>query len=222
MTMVRVLSGSPDVQLERVRVFVDVEPPCKKCQGVFLAKLRCRLNACPALTLQEKLEVVIDIFTSFANDPLIISIHELEGLHAAARSVLARSMDRRKKLPVSVFASQALTRWVGMHKSRLGTLYRAPLPVLKHILKKARTSDKTRSKSGHNLFMKEQNDIRTASGAKGRKSYQAHLAATHKKWRGMAENQQQQYHDQAQAAPLPIRIAAPTTEDEHATTTSSP
>ena len=38
----------------------------------------------------------------------------------------------------------------------------------------------------------------------------------------MAEDQQQQYHDRAQAALLPICIAAPTTEDEHATTTSSP
>ena len=121
----------------------------RSAKAVSLPSFDGRLNACPALTLKGKLEVVIDIFTSLANDPLIISIHELEGLHAAARSVLARSMDRRKKLPVSVFASQALTPWVGMHKSRLGTLYRAPLPVLKHILKKARTSDKIRSKSGH-------------------------------------------------------------------------
>ena len=125
MTMVQVLSEPPGVQLERGRVFVDFEPPCKKCQGVFPAKLRCRLNACPALAIQEKLEVVVDIFIYLANGPLIISIHELEGLHAAARSVLARSMDRRKKLPVSVFASQALTRRVGMHKSRLGKQYRA-------------------------------------------------------------------------------------------------
>ena len=84
MTMVQVLSEPPDVQLERVRVFVDVEPSCKKCEGGFLAKLRCRLTACPAMTLKEKLEVVIDIFTSLSNDPSTVSIHELEG-HAAAR-----------------------------------------------------------------------------------------------------------------------------------------
>ena len=101
-------------------MFVDVEPPCKKCQGGFLAKLRCRMNASPASTLQEEFEVGLDIITSLADDALTISKHELEGLHAAARLVLARSMDRRKKLPVSVFASQALTRWVGMHRSSVG------------------------------------------------------------------------------------------------------
>ena len=114
-TMVQVLCEARDAQLVRVRTLVETDPFCRKCQGRFLIMLRTRLVAAPVLTLDEQLTVVLEIFTSLANDPLIASIHELEGLHASSRALLARSMCRRKRMPVSVFATQALIRWKGVH-----------------------------------------------------------------------------------------------------------
>ena len=222
MTFVQVLSEPRDIQLERVRVFVVTDPLCPKCQGRFLIMLRERLRAPPALMLEEQLTVVIDIFISLASDPLIASIHGFEGLHAASRCLLARSMDRRKKMPVTAFATQALTRWCAMHRSRMGKRLLPVQSVKNHILKRARTPKFACSKSGHNMFVRKQNRLRKQSGAQGQASYDAHLAATIAKWRRMSAEQREPYHTQAQAEPVAVCFPAPTAEDQHALDSMSP
>ena len=108
------------------------------------------------------MQVVLEIFENLAEDPLIASMHELEGLHAGARSVCARSMFRRKRLPVSVFATQSLTRWRTVHGSRLGKMRREVLSVRKHIMKKPKTRG-PRTKCGFNMFVRAENKSRTVS-----------------------------------------------------------
>ena len=84
MEMFRVLSETPAEQLIRLRQFTSPnENRCPKCEGLFLLRLRERLNAPPLLTDEEKVQVVLEIFENLAEDPFIASMHELEGLHAA-------------------------------------------------------------------------------------------------------------------------------------------
>ena len=107
---------------------------------------------------------MLEIFENLAEDPLVVSMHELEGLHAGGRSVCARSMDRRKRLPVSVFCTQSLTRWRRLHASRLGKTRREIVPVRKHILKKPQTRG-PRTSCGYNMFVSEQNKIYPCAAA---------------------------------------------------------
>ena len=163
MEMFRVLRETPAEQLIRIRQFTSPsENRCSKCEGLFLLRLRERLNAPPLLADEEKVQVVLEIFENLAEDPLIASIHELEGLHAGARSVCARSMCRRKRLPVSVFATQSLTRWRTLHGSRLGGTRRKVLSVRKHLLKKPKTRG-SRTSCGFNMFVRAENKSRTVS-----------------------------------------------------------
>ena len=161
LAVLRILDEEHEQQLRRLEALVA--PPagkCLKCEGSFIHRLRVRLTAPPALTREEMLTVVLDLLDAVAEDPLICSMHDVELLHAFSRQSGARCMDRRKKLPVSMFSSQALTRWSKLHRSRLGKRFRQPLSVRKMILKQkqrklAEETGKTREMLAHNLFVSD-------------------------------------------------------------------
>ena len=76
MEMIQMMNECLEDQLGRMRRFVEPqlhENVCPKCEGKFLLKLRERLNAVPLLSLEEKLDVVLEIFESITEDPFIVS-----------------------------------------------------------------------------------------------------------------------------------------------------
>ena len=162
MEMIQMMNECLEDQLGRMRRFVEPqlhEKVCPKCEGKFLLKLRERLNAEPLLSLEEKLDVVLEIFEGITEDPFIASQHEVEVLHADCRAVCARSMERRKRLPVSVFSCQALRRWSTLHKARTGKRHRPADTVKKHMTKKK--NKYSRATTGQNVYARDQNAIRT-------------------------------------------------------------
>ena len=80
MEMLNLLNEIADARLDRMNVFLspEIHRTCPKCEGTFLVGLRDRLNAPPKVTIQEKMQVVVDIFTSIAEDPLMVSMHEVK------------------------------------------------------------------------------------------------------------------------------------------------
>ena len=157
-----------DEQLSRVSLFVFPAPrPCPKCDGKFLLGLRDRLNAPPDLSIQETEHVVDDILTSVAEDPLVMSIHEVEVLHAGLRNAGARGAVSRKRMPSTAYVSQSLTRWVTLLDNMLGASKRAATSVRKHTLKqsKAERGGANRATSGHNLFVREENTRRNVNSS---------------------------------------------------------
>ena len=62
--------------------------------------MQSRLAAPPQLAQDDMLGVVVGVLESPAEDCLSCFMHIVEDLHAGARQVGARSMDRRKQLPV--------------------------------------------------------------------------------------------------------------------------
>ena len=140
---------------------------CPKCDGKFLLGLRDRLNAPPDLTIQEKVQVVDDVLTSVAEDPLVMSMHEVEVLHAGLKNAGARGSLKRKRMPTATFVGQSLSRWVKLSDDMLGSNKRAADPVRKHILKQSRAErgGANRATSGHNLFMSEENERRSVNSS---------------------------------------------------------
>ena len=151
---VLVLDLSPEEQIAWLQRFMSPGQKCPKCEGPFIQRLRARLAAPPQLTPEEMLEVIITVMNSLAEDPLVLSMHDVELLHAHARSIGARSMDRRKRLPVSLFSCQFLQRWTSRHKARMKKNFRPAQSVRQKILKRKRPS-KTRQVSAHNIFVKD-------------------------------------------------------------------
>ena len=160
MTVFRILDVGPEEQLEFLRKLVeprDGEKICLKCLGKILFKLIERLSAPPALSLQEEFEILLEICEGIAEDPLIVSAHEVEDLHSASRQLVARSIDRRKTLPVSVFSTQSLTRWSTRHKSHMGRTFVPADSLRMHILKKEKNP---RQPCDLNIFVRDQTAIR--------------------------------------------------------------
>ena len=117
------------------------------------------------------LTIILDIVSSLCEDASVVSMHDVEDLHAAARQVAARSMARRKQTSSHFFTCQTLTRWNGRHQLRMGKAYRAPTTVKKAIVKKKEPKF-TRSVSGHNIFVRDEQAARRARGEKGRGNYE--------------------------------------------------
>ena len=120
--LLEILADSEADATNRIDRFMhpEREQRCSKCEGLFLGRLRDRLNEPPLLSPAEMASVVREVFSSVADDPLLASAHILEGYHAHARAGMARAMDRRKQLPRRIAACQTLVRWTFLHKSRLG------------------------------------------------------------------------------------------------------
>ena len=135
---------------------VDLHGTCPRCEGIFLVRLRERLLEPPLLSLQDQLLVVVEVYTSLACDPLITSMHLVEGLHSHSRVATARSMDRRKQLPRRIFSGQALSRWQYIHVEAMGPMKRE-VPSIKQVIQKTkRVQPKTsRVLVGHDLFVKD-------------------------------------------------------------------
>ena len=99
-------------------------------------------------------------------DPLAVSMHNVDGLHAQARQVGARCLDRRKQFPIIIFTCQDLVRWQTRHKSKIGKAHVVPMTVKKTILKGSKKplsrNPSSRSKSGHNLFIGDEFAARPA------------------------------------------------------------
>ena len=103
-------------------------------------------------------------------------------------------MGRRKKLPVTVFACQTLTRWSGLHKCRLGKAYRTvpslkqrirglKAPLRRRVLKQA---GENRKFSGHNAFVSAKVEELKQRGARVFvKAWRRALRAMHAEWRDM-------------------------------------
>ena len=162
--MLQILNDSLEEALLRVDKLMnpDQHGTCLKCEGLFLLRLRTRLAEPPALSEAERVEVVVEVFSSTASDPLVASMHLVEGLHAHARAGAARSMDRRKQLPRRLFASQGLVRWSELHKKRLRGKLR-PVPTIRQaILKTKRVKEQPTSRilTGHDAYVKVQNRLR--------------------------------------------------------------
>jgi hypothetical protein len=73
MDMLNMLNVEGDRRQDMMNVFLspDEHNVCSKCEGVFLVRLRCRLIAPPVLSLEEKTAVVMEIFESIAEDPMM-------------------------------------------------------------------------------------------------------------------------------------------------------
>ena len=222
MEMLDMLNVDPEERLRRMTVFLS--PPdtwCRKCEGLFVSQLRVRLQAPPELSLAEQTDATVQIFESIAEDPLMVSSHEVEVLHAGGRNSGQRSMTRRKKLPVSQVTGQQLTRWVTLHKGRMKRNLICPDSVRQTILKKK--APLPRNKCGHNLFLRERNTQRNADplATRTRASYRDHLTRAHAEWRTMSPADQEQYHRRAELEPIVVRLdTAPV--DEHGTNPQSP
>ena len=135
---------------------VDLHGTCPRCEGIFLVRLRERLLEPPLLSLQDQLLVVVEVYTSLACDPLITSMHLVEGLHSHSRVSTARSMDQRKQLPRRIFSGQALSRWQYIHVEAMGPMKRE-VPSIKQVIQKTkRVQPKTsRVLVGHDMFVKD-------------------------------------------------------------------
>ena len=162
--MLQILNDSLEEALPKVDRFMNPNQHgiCTKCEGLFLQRLRSRLGEPPALSEPERVEVVTEVFSSVASDPLVASMHLVEGLHAHASAGIARSIDRRKQLPHRLFASQGLVRWSALHKKRVGGQMQ-PVPSIRQtILKTKRPKEETTSRimTGHDAYVKEQNELR--------------------------------------------------------------
>ena len=155
------LNASAEERLNTLRILLSPElhNVCAKCEGTFLARLRSRLTAPPQLSLEEQLEIVMEMLTSIAEDPMLVSMHQVEILHAQAKNSGVRSSIRRRKMPVTLTASQCLVRWQSLQASRIGDKKRVVDSVRKHIVKR-RVAPLPREKCGHNCFLKE-NERRT-------------------------------------------------------------
>ena len=171
-SFLKILDEEGEAKKRRLTIFMDpaANQVCPKCEGGFLGKMRERLAAPPALSVDEQVRVYEDASRSIAEDPLIVSMHLVEGLHAAARQSCSRGMDKRKKLPVHLFSQQYLVRRESLHKSRMGKKYVGQVSVRKHILKNTKTEawriegqgqkHKRRRTTGHDLFMRDSNQQR--------------------------------------------------------------
>ena len=158
--LIRVLDMYLDEQVIWLRAFMNPgEEKCRKCEGLFITRLRAQLSAPPQLTEEEMLSVCTDVLDSLAEDPLVLSMHPVELLHAGTRSICARSMDRRKRLPVSVFTCQYLQRWRARHISSLNKHF-CPARSVKKTIQKKKASSKVRQVSGHNVFTRDATDAR--------------------------------------------------------------
>jgi hypothetical protein len=102
-THLRILNEGEEARRHRLTKFMaPVEhQTCRKCEGQFLQQVRARLAAPPALSVDEQVQVTVEAYGSIAEDPLVVSMHLVEALHSSTRQAAARSMDRRKKLPVT-------------------------------------------------------------------------------------------------------------------------
>ena len=160
MDMLNMLNVEGDRRQDMMNVFLspDEHNVCSKCEGVFLVRLRCRLIAPPVLSLEEKTAVVMEIFESIAEDPMMVSMHQVEVMHAQAKAAMVKATIRRKKLPVTLASCLSIGRWRTLHLSRMGDKMRPVDSVRKHILKKPEPLPRT--KCGHNLFLREENERR--------------------------------------------------------------
>ena len=205
-SLLQMLDESPEERPLRIQRLMAPNPRCIKCLGLFVLRLRERLAAPPPLSPEEMLAVVMEVLESIAEDPYLISMHFVEDLHAAGKQVGARSMDRRKRLPVHLFSCQTLQRWVVLHKSHLGVRYCAPLSVRKAILKPKAQPAQARQVSGHNLFTKEALEARRATTKRGRVDYNTFLSKQNAVWRSMSDAEKEPYEQQAQNAPVKVRF----------------
>ena len=163
--LILLLDETADERMDRLQnVMTGVA--CPKCEGPFLHRVRERLQEAPVLTDEEKLGVLIEMDEALCEDPLVVSMHNVEGLHAQARQVGARCLDRRKQLPITTFTCQELVRWQTQHKSKIGKAHVVPMTVKKTILKGSKKqlsrNPSSRSKSGHNLFIGDEFAARPA------------------------------------------------------------
>ena len=101
--------------------------------------------------------MLIEMDEALCEDPLVVSMHHVEVLHAQARQGGARCLDRRKQLPITTFTCQGLTRWRTHHQSKIGKAHVVPMTVRKTILKGSKKqlsrNPSSCSKSGRNLLM---------------------------------------------------------------------
>ena len=207
-SLLQMLDSSPEERTRFLQTLTDPNPRCLKCLGLFIRGLRERLAAPPQLSPDEILCVVIDVLESIAEDPYLVSMHLVEDMHAASRQIGARTMHRRKRLPVYLFSCQILQRWVVLHKSHLGNRYRAPLSVRKKILKQKAQPAQARQVSGYNLFIKEAQNARRATTNRGRANYNDVLSKHHAVWRSMSEKQGKPYEHRAECQPVRVRLPA--------------
>ena len=163
--LILLLDEAADERMDRLQNFM-AGVACPKCEGPFLHRVRERLQEAPVLTDEEKIGVLIEMDEALCEDPLVVSMHNVEVLHAQARQGGARCLDRRKQLPITTFTSQSLTRWRTHHASRIGKARVEPMTVRKTILKGSKKqllrNPSSRSKSGHNLFMGDEFAARPA------------------------------------------------------------
>ena len=123
---------------------------------MFLCRLRERLKEPPLPTRHEQVIVTKEVYTSLDSDPLIASMHLVEGLHAHAVISCSRSMDRCKQLPRRIFAGQSLNPWQFLHTRRIGKRERLVDSIKQVLLKTKRVAPKsTRVLTGHDMYIKD-------------------------------------------------------------------
>ena len=202
-TLIRILKM--DVAEQNAVIDKLVGPrDCRRCDGVFMTRLRESLLRDPVLTREEQREVVIGILKSLTNDPYILSMHIVENFHADARGALSRCVNKKKRLAASLNACQTLGRFITLHRNRLGDLKRT-VPSTKKVIRKklkkplrkrAGAAGSTRKVSGHNVFCSVRLDEKKA--ASDEYSYRPAMKDIHREWRAMSEEAKMPWHERAQ------------------------
>ena len=198
-TLWEMLDEEEDEQVEVLtRMF---KPQCRKCQGIFIARLIERLNDEPVLSMPEKVQVTHALLESVAEDPMIASMYPVEQLHADSRQALAKCVDRAKRSPSTVTSSQVVGRFEGLHTRCVGKLKMIAPSVkkgIKNVKKNPKTRRARRAHTAHDLFVKSKNRERFLSGSNpGRLGFAKHLTTVHAEWRTMTDEQREAYEGQA-------------------------
>ena len=167
-SLIRMLGMDEEQQLQETREMCE-GGGCPRCRSLFVVRLGRRLSEDPPLTLEDKRKLIVKLLHSTAEDPQVFSMQPLERLHSDAKIACSRSMTRRKKLPTTLFASQSLTRWGSVHRSRMGKKYK-PIPTVKAVIKQTANvkTFKAVRKRGYDVFrtkrLKEQRVAAEAAG----------------------------------------------------------